>query len=111
MRYINTKYARPSAAWNKKVRAARLKIHAAATAPATAPETEKQARRKELSRVINSYRPLWKECKKKLGSLSEKKCWYCESHEKRSHMAVDHFRPKAEVQDCVDHPGYWWLAL
>ncbi|MGC4048648.1 MAG: hypothetical protein QM757_03860 [Paludibaculum sp.] len=111
MRHIDIRYERASAAWETKAAAARIKIKAAAEALAAASPNEKKARREALSKVINSYRELWKECKEQLRDLSEKKCWYCESHEKRSHMAVDHFRPKAEVKDCEDHPGYWWLAV
>lgn len=46
-----------------------------------------------------------------LAELSANKCWYCESFEKRSYTAVDHFRPKNAVKDCPLHPGYWWLSL
>jgi hypothetical protein len=111
MRHIRTQYAHPPAEWEEKAKAARIEIQAAAVALQNASPGEAEQRRNELSKKINSYRALWNECKQALGELSGKKCWYCESHEKRSHMAVDHFRPKAEVKDCDGHLGYWWLAL
>jgi len=46
-----------------------------------------------------------------LEQLSREKCWYCETKQERSNMAVDHFRPKSGVAECAAHPGYWWLAL
>ena len=61
--------------------------------------------------VIKSKYNIWKKVKKSFGKISRKKCWYCESYEKRSHMAIDHFRPKNSVEECQDHPGYWWLAF
>jgi hypothetical protein len=54
---------------------------------------------------------LWSELKADLAQLSHGKCWYCETKEKRSHLAIDHFRPKSGVVECTMHPGYWWLAL
>jgi len=46
-----------------------------------------------------------------LNSLFNGKCAYCES----AYIAVDaldveHFRPKAGVDEAPNHPGYWWLA-
>ncbi|MGW2099996.1 HNH endonuclease [Streptomyces olivaceoviridis] len=42
--------------------------------------------------------------------LAGYKCWYCETLILRADVNVDHFRPKSEVLDVPDHPGYWWLA-
>ncbi len=65
----------------------------------------------DRSKEISKH-PLWTELKSHLAGLSQQKCWYCESRQIRSDMHVDHFRPKNAVSkdDCVDHPGYWWLA-
>ncbi|MGJ8656655.1 MAG: hypothetical protein ACSHX6_09385 [Akkermansiaceae bacterium] len=46
-----------------------------------------------------------------LGNISFQKCWYCECLQTRSDMAVDHYRPKNEVEEDSLHPGYWWLAF
>ncbi|HYR27378.1 MAG TPA: hypothetical protein VEU30_02875 [Thermoanaerobaculia bacterium] len=48
---------------------------------------------------------------RELDRLFHEKCAYCES----SYRAVDardieHFRPKAKINEKPDHPGYWWLA-
>jgi hypothetical protein len=65
----------------------------------------------ELREEIGRHSHLWAELKRDLAKLSCGKCWYCESRENRSHLAVDHFRPKSGVTECRTHPGYWWLAL
>lgn len=66
---------------------------------------------RELRTAINRHSGLWSELKPDLESLSFGKCWYCEAKEERSHLAVDHFRPKNGVFESKAHPGYWWLAL
>jgi len=38
------------------------------------------------------------------------KCCYCERTRDQKDFDVEHFRPKAEVKEIRDHPGYWWLA-
>ncbi len=39
------------------------------------------------------------------------KCCYCErQRDIKRESDVEHFRPKAGVQERSDHPGYWWLA-
>jgi len=64
-----------------------------------------------LREEIRRHSGLWGELKPLLEELSFGKCWYCESDEKRSHLAVDHFRPKGAVAELNTHPGYWWLAF
>ncbi len=73
------------------------------------PEQRVQARKK----VIDDNEKIWKDkrIKNKMRDLSFNKCWYCETEETRSDTAVDHFRPKNGVKECIDHPGYWWLAF
>lgn len=47
--------------------------------------------------------PLWE--------AHHRKCAYCErKRDKKREADVDHFRPKAEVTDDPNHPGYWWMA-
>lgn len=68
--------------------------------------------RAERSEYINNQSAIWSELKPSLERLSYRKCWYCESYEKRSDRVVDHFRPKNNVRDCdPPHEGYWWLAF
>ena len=39
------------------------------------------------------------------------KCCYCErKKDKKMEMDVEHFRPKAKVEESKNHQGYWWLA-
>lgn len=64
----------------------------------------------ERAKFINSKSSIWKDLKPHLEQLSANKCWYCESREKRSDRAVDHYRPKNNVAGS-DHDGYWWLAF
>jgi uncharacterized protein (TIGR02646 family) len=65
----------------------------------------------ERAAAISERAPLWREIKDKLEALSNGKCWYCESRQSRSDMAVDHFRPKNQVAESEGHLGYWWLAF
>jgi uncharacterized protein (TIGR02646 family) len=83
--------------WQKRARLA-LKTVTAKTA-------------KDRAAAIDAKHTIWKHLKKTLAKASNNKCWYCESEELRSDMAVDHFRPKNQVAECPSHPGYWWLAF
>ena len=68
--------------------------------------------KKERAEYINSQSSLWADLKTNLEGLSNRKCWYCESYEKRSDRVVDHHRPKNNVRDShPPHDGYWWLAF
>ena len=101
MRYININNLTISKnkKWRKK----------AAEALVTARSKTTKAERSEY---INSQSKIWSELKPSLERLSNRKCWYCESYEKRSDRVVDHFRPKNNVRDCdPPHEGYWWLAF
>lgn len=64
-----------------------------------------------VSTLINSKSSIWSDLGAALGELSWEKCWYCESRETRSDMPIDHYRPKNQVTERSDHPGYWWLAF
>ena len=67
----------------------------------------------ERAEAIKGRQKIWQELKDILWEASYGKCWYCESFEKRSDNAVDHFRPKNRVAEAVNpkHGGYWWLAF
>ena len=66
---------------------------------------------KERAKAINDRSRIWKKLKEPLQECSHGKCWYCESRETTAPGDVDHFRPKNEVEECPNHPGYWWLAF
>ncbi|EON89902.1 hypothetical protein [Plesiomonas shigelloides] len=71
----------------------------------------------ELARIsarkaaISAKNNLWSDLSDLLAEQSSGKCWYCESKELRSDNPIDHFRPKGQVVECSEHPGYWWLAF
>lgn len=73
-------------------------------------ETRKKPTSERRKKYINKKAKIWSDLKPELEALSARKCWYCESYEKRSDRAVDHYRPKNNVRDC-NHEGYWWLAF
>ena len=67
------------------------------------------ARKKILKK--SSSTDVWRDFYALLPDQLKKKCWYCESEEIRSDMAIDHFRPKNRVEGEKQHDGYWWLAF
>lgn len=79
-------------------------------------------RKKELRKIrkliesgelkSNDFRSLWSDAKVKkfLYESQHGKCCYCERTRDKIEVDVEHFRPKAEVEEAEDHPGYWWLA-
>ncbi len=69
------------------------------------------AQPEDRSAEVNRHSQLWKDLRDTLKGASNDKCWYCESIDIRSDNAVDHFRPKNAVAECIDHEGYWWLAF
>ena len=66
---------------------------------------------KKKKKAINQKASLWRLFAKHVASVNNDKCWYCESKQDRSNMPVDHFRPKARVDNDKVHFGYWWLAF
>jgi uncharacterized protein (TIGR02646 family) len=99
LRYISRERIVPPEGWQKKAEKALAEI-----ALISDPE--------ERKRAINRKSKIWKELKEMLLQCSHDKCWYCES--KVTHVApgdVDHWRPKNAVEECPDHPGYWWKAF
>ena len=111
MRIIPFHQLRPSTDWLSRAKRARILIWAIAIEITGAPEEELPQLLKRLRAEIAKHAGLWAELKKEMADLSSGKCWYCESREQRSDMAVDHFRPKNEVKECATHHGYWWLAF
>jgi hypothetical protein len=111
MRSVPLDQLRPSADWSGRAKRARILVWAIATKIADATEEELPQLYKQLRAEITKHAGLWAELKNEMSDLSSGKCWYCESRENRSDLAVDHFRPKGEVQECATHSGYWWLAF
>jgi uncharacterized protein (TIGR02646 family) len=98
MRYIAIRDLQPDATWIK--------------AASDAANLIRRAQPDERSKLISDYQSVWKDLKEKLRSLSNGKCWYCESIDPRSDNAVDHYRPKGNVREAnPPHGGYWWLAF
>lgn len=111
MRFIDTSTYRPAEEWLTRARALQDEIREIANRLRNSVPQGKDAIRKELHDKISGAQALWSELKTALGQLSFNKCWYCEARETRSHMVIDHFRPKNKVKEREEHPGYWWLAL
>jgi 5-methylcytosine-specific restriction endonuclease McrA len=77
----------------------------------------KKAREKAIKdyndgkRPIDFDREIWSELKWHLFELFHRKCAYCESKTLLvSSGDVEHYRPKAKVEEDENHPGYYWLA-
>ncbi len=52
-----------------------------------------------------------KKVRRALAKLFYNKCAYCETElGLAGYWDVEHYRPKAEVAERPDHPGYYWLA-
>lgn len=96
-------------------------IDTAALQDALPPKWERRAQRAltyirglspaDRAKAINRRAHLWQQLSEIFGQLSQGKCWYCESREKRSDTPLDHFRPKNKVIESPSHEGYWWLAF
>jgi uncharacterized protein (TIGR02646 family) len=111
VRFIDTSGYRPPDGWQGRATTLGNEIRGIANRLREAAPENREAIRKELHKKISGAQALWTELKAALGQLSSNKCWYCESRETRSHMVIDHFRPKNRVKERTEHPGYWWLAL
>jgi hypothetical protein len=76
--------------------------------------------------VADDRSAIWKDLKVSLESLSDGRCWYCETNIPRTDNAVDHYRPKGTVQGVElaeegkslfrynidpEHSGYKWAAF
>jgi len=111
VRHIAGHPIRPSADWLIRAAKVEAKIIAIAEGLEGATPEQVKAIHKELGNIFANASHLWSELKPDLEALSFGKCWYCETKQVRSPLAVDHFRPKSRVAECAHHHGYWWLAL
>ena len=117
MRYIDIEALRRPNGWqdraNKALDNLRREIEEAERAAAQDGNDRQEARRKAIATGLeNSGRQrVWRGLATELSLLSDGKCWYSESFNPGSDKNVDHFRPKAGVEEDNDHEGYWWLAF
>ena len=60
----------------------------------------------------NDFPSYWlPEARKKLWEHQNNKCCFCERvREEKRESDLEHYRPKAKVEDEPNHNGYWWLA-
>jgi len=98
MRYIDVRALQLPPGWEQAAETAKRDL-------AAAPDVRARAA------ALDQHSAVWTSLKAVLGALSHGKCWYCESSERRSSNAVDHFRPKSAVLEDSEHEGYWWLAF
>jgi len=74
----------------------------------------KQKNKKAISEKNHhkfSYYYAHKEVKEALEIIYSEKCAYCESKTKHvSSLQVEHYRPKAKVDEDSNHKGYYWLG-
>lgn len=76
--------------------------------------------------VADDRSAIWKDLKESLETLSNGRCWYCETNIPRADNAVDHYRPKGRIQGVAladlgkslarynidpEHSGYKWAAF
>jgi uncharacterized protein (TIGR02646 family) len=60
---------------------------------------------------FNNHYYAHKTVRKGLNELYHDKCAYCESDTRATaESRIDHYRPKSEVKEDPQHPGYYWLA-
>ena len=117
MRYVDIDDLNLPANWQERAAAAldglRGEIAAAEATATTAGTDVGTARRTAISEGLSvpARETLWRDFAPRLAELSNGKCWYSESKNPTSDKNVDHFRPKARVQEDLAHEGYWWLAF
>jgi hypothetical protein len=89
--------------WKDKAERARLRAIAAHDKAVLKNPAEKP--------VINFKQEIWAELKWHLFELFDGKCAYCECKPRPSTSGdVEHYRPKAKVDENPGHHGYYWLA-
>lgn len=88
--------------WKRRAQAAAQKAYDAHLANEADPANKK---------AIPFTSRIWQELKWHLFDLFHGKCAYCESKGlASSYGQVEHYRPKAKVDEDPTHPGYYWLA-
>lgn len=96
-----------------------IKIERGKTPKGTALDKKRKEELSAIRRLAESgnlnskhFKKIWSapEVKKFLYESQHGKCCYCERKKDKEETDVEHFRPKAEVEEAQDHSGYWWLA-
>lgn len=98
-----------------------IKLPARPTCPPVLESNKVNAARKALARKVSRGKRLnnadfkgkryWGETKQVLQQYQNGKCCFCErQRDANAEADVEHFRPKLEVTENLNHPGYWWLA-
>ena len=98
-----------------------IAIKKSTTIPAVLGSTKVEKQRRSLEATVRSgghlssddFNSYWQdnELRDTLWKQQHMKCCYCElRRDRRREMDVDHFRPKAKVEEDKTHMGYWWLA-
>ncbi len=117
MRYIEVDNFQPPNGWQARADQAlnslRDEIAQAEAAAVAAGENISAARKTAIGMGVRvkAREDLWRELAPLLAALGNNKCWYSESRNPASDKNVDHFRPKARVEEDDTHEGYWWLAF
>jgi hypothetical protein len=117
MRFVDIALLQIPAAWQGRADAAlgdlRNEIVEADTAARAAGDDPASARKAAITAGLDrrASQQIWGELKPQLSALSKGKCWYSESLNPTSDKNVDHFRPKARVEEDPTHEGYWWIAF
>lgn len=117
MRYVDLDELALPNGWQAKADAAlntlRQEINNAEAAARAAGQDVAAARKTAISKgvKVKAREDIWGELAPLLKALGHRKCWYSESLNPASDKNVDHFRPKAEVEEEKTHEGYWWLAF
>ena len=99
MRYIDLTKLAPQITQEWKAKAAKATQDVLGAAPTDRPS------------IINRNSDIWSEIKPIFEGVFHSKCWYSESENPGCSKDMDHFRPKNEVAESPEHPGYWWLAF
>lgn len=98
---------------NQALNDLRNEINQAEAAAIAAGQDPAAARRYAISAGLrqNARQTIWRELNPRLAALKNDQCWYSESRNPTADKNVDHFRPKARVEEDDTHEGYWWLAF
>ena len=115
MRYVDMSQLHVPADWQARAdQALNALRNEIAHAEAMAAGEDRTTARKEAIRAglaVQARRDLWRELGPELHKVGHGKCWYSESRNPTADKNVDHFRPKARVDEDRTHEGYWWLAF
>jgi len=97
-----------------------IRIKRSEECPGTLNSEKVKKAKKELKAIADKRKPLSTEFKNYWGEkdvraaiweMQFRKCCYCErKRDQNRESDIEHFRPKAAIEEASDHKGYWWLA-